>query len=61
MSANEGGPIVESTPYTCTCGHPLMMHAVKIKGLWTHKQGRCHMKACVCKCAALPVADSQSS
>jgi hypothetical protein len=56
MSVNEDGPILESpsTTYTCTCGHPLMLHAVKVKEIWVHKQGRCHMRACVCTRATLP-------
>ena len=55
MSANESGPILESrTMYTCKCGHTLMLHAVKIKDIWVHKQGRCHMKGCVCARVTLP-------
>jgi hypothetical protein len=52
--ADESGPIQESTSYTCTCGHPLMLHAVKVKEIWVHKQGRCHMKGCVCARVTLP-------
>lgn len=33
---------------SCVCNHPLMWHARKVAGIWTHKQGRCMIAGCVC-------------
>lgn len=38
-------------PSHCTCEHTLMVHARKNigTGIWTHKQGPCHMAGCLCE------------
>ena len=36
-------------PSHCTCEHTLMVHARKIKDIYTHQQGPCLMVGCGCK------------
>lgn len=46
----------KNPPSHCICEHTLMVHARKNvgTGIWTHKQGPCHMAGCSCQ-NAVPV------